>query len=730
MSQPYSPERSADEPARGDVVLVSVASIEGEELGSLLRSRGFEVVALNHAQIEARLETERPRVVVLDIDVPGAVVVARKILNESEAAVLCVGDPVRAIELRPRDLDDLFERPLDLARLCDRVAQIAIPSTSAKASRGTTPPPFHPPRASVSPPGDSVPPISDFPRGGDPLDMSSFLPAGEEETQSPASALSPDLRALLEDAERRAIELVEKHASMSPPSENGDVSVPEPMLALLAEPLDPLEEDAGGTGSEEGTGSKSSVGEPIPNPSETTGTLTGTSASVLLGTAAFVRTSAGTQATHPSWSQQPGTPPPRPLTSILPEGVFPAQPDIAPPPVEERQAPVRFQEPRVVAEGRNPFAFALDAQGPAARPAAPIDPPRRHAGAERATPTVFGARAGHMPLAAAIAARKNGALAFITEDAKRRVVFHDGDLVTAASDREDESLLAFLMQRGDVDRDTAAAMAGRSSGAGRHAGAALIAQGLLAQGDLWPVLRGHAEWLIARILESGPGTVELEDDPPGRLGAEPSVFGGAAGAEVLVDLARRVFSNEDAIAMLGGRNARLDVGKNENLLGECALSPEETAVVRSIAGRAVFEVLIDLGEDFAPALFALAELGVASLVTPVASRRTAKAEAQDEPLDDEAVRAKVRARVALVRDGDYFAVLGVSTRATGYEIKRAYLDLRRTFEPTRLLTARTADLLPDLELVLEVLEEAYDILRDEARRERYRRAAFALPADA
>ena len=71
--------------------------------------------------------------------------------------------------------------------------------------------------------------------------------------------------------------------------------------------------------------------------------------------------------------------------------------------------------------------------------------------------------------------------------------------------------------------------------------------------------------------------------------------------------------------------------------------------------------------------------------------------------------------------------LGVARDATSYEIKRAFLELRRAFEPSRLLSAQTVDLHDDVTLILEVVEEAFDILRDDRRRDRYRRAIEAGP---
>ena len=77
--------------------------------------------------------------------------------------------------------------------------------------------------------------------------------------------------------------------------------------------------------------------------------------------------------------------------------------------------------------------------------------------------------------------------------------------------------------------------------------------------------------------------------------------------------------------------------------------------------------------------------------------------------------------------GDYFAVLGVPRDATGYEVRRAYLELRRGFEPSRILTPRLRELEGDVKKIVAVLDEAYEILRDPARRERYRRAIDARP---
>ncbi|MCL2825332.1 MAG: DnaJ domain-containing protein, partial [Polyangiaceae bacterium] len=223
------------------------------------------------------------------------------------------------------------------------------------------------------------------------------------------------------------------------------------------------------------------------------------------------------------------------------------------------------------------------------------------------------------------------------------------------------------------------------------------------------------------------GTCEIELEVPGRLKSEPAVFGGATGAEVLVEVSQRVLPLDVAMARIGGNDARLSSGPNASLISECALSELERSIVESSAGKRVREVLeAVIRPEFAAVLVVLQELGVIEVVASVGKSVSRRLDTID-PLDEEAVRKRISARLALIEEGDYFEVLGVPRSATSYEIRRAYLEARRAFEPSRLLTARTAELVDDARLIVEVLDEAYELLRDETRRERYRRAVEAVP---
>jgi hypothetical protein len=184
-----------------------------------------------------------------------------------------------------------------------------------------------------------------------------------------------------------------------------------------------------------------------------------------------------------------------------------------------------------------------------------------------------------------------------------------------------------------------------------------------------------------------------------------------------------------AIERLGGQNSRVVEGPNAQLANECALGAAETAWLGKVRGKTIGEALATAGDpDFAAVLYSLVALGVCEAIrAAVGARAPSDKPPAADPLDDEAIRARVRARLQLVDEGDYFAVLGVSREATSYEVRRAFLELRRTFEASKLLTPTLTDLVEDVKKIASVLDEAYEILRDVGRRERYRRAIEAVP---
>lgn len=688
------------QPSEPSAIFICDASAEAERLSDALRARGYAVADVPLSLLVARVAVQRPALILVDVDSTGASAVVGRLRQMPDAAgipLLFLSEP----EAKPDELDELrrpgdafFVRPIDVRTVVTTIEQLVGPPSALRVPPSTA---GLPSGASAS--NHSMAAISDEHR------RPTRFPGAAD--ASGAAQLSPELSSLLREAEERVGDDLPLASSPLPsPEEEIDAVLPPEILAALDEPLgDGDDDDFSFVGEDEKTGRQ---------------------------TASTDSTSVG-----PQPLREPKTESHAPLRGVEASDVsMPREVQRPTPRLETHPPPARTSEPSLRSPALPPTLAPRRALVPKAPVVsfspAPNVPPRisvapSPASSEASVPKALERGEVLGVLATAIASRTTGSLCFETEDGIRRILLRDGDIVTAASGVEDESLLAFLMTRGDLPRDLGNKLRGKLPAFGRRAGAAIIAHGCLEQDQLWPVLRAHAEWIIACALVAVRSTYSFEGEPPARLQAEPSVFGGATGAEVLIEIARRVIPADAAVEKLGGLHARIEKGSRGDLLAECALAEDEASALARAHGGTVEELLAKAPSPELPTVaYVLSLLGVLEIL-PAKEGAAMPVQPVVDALDAEALRARVRARLDLVEEGDYFALLGVPRHATAYEIRRAYLELRRGFEPSRVLTAETADLGGDLKLIVEVLDEAYDILRDPTRRERYRRAIEAGP---
>ena len=751
-------------------VFVSDPTAEAERVSEALRAAGFQVIDVPLSMLVARVAVQRPHVVIVDADAEGALEAIARLREIPECESIDLLFTGRAASL-PSSMESaaaakegvpsnamtaalafegsgFFARPLDPDAIVKKVSALSLGGGRSSA----------PPKKSSRPPSEA--PSSEAPssRGGMSRKNLSqppprLLPGASASMRT--APLSQQLEKLLEEAEGRVHDA--QHSMSEPPFATPEEEIravlPEEILAALDAPLEEedeedvlLESAPRGTtsgGREPTTGARrqeqtndGAVGSP-----QTQGEPTGSERSSRGGSPPTTE-----QQRSSSMVLTPNQVSPRASSSddraITAFGVVePPQAEgrtrSEPPPRRASVPPASMARPPPSVLSSTLGSDLLVQRGAMLMPSgasafgepSPSPPAVRNEPSVVSPPIVLGPTEPARVLGRAIADRATGTLTFESESGVRRIVLREGDLVTAASGIDGESLLAFLGARGDLPKERVAQLAGRLPPNGRHAGAALVAQGALGQDQMWTVLRAHAEFLIGRCFSITSGAAQMEVEAPGRLRNEPSVFGGSTGAEVFVDTVRRWIDTDNALRALGS-SSRVGDGASGALFGECALGQTETALLSRSRGESVGSLVgANPGVDVAPLLYALALLGVIDVVRAVAPRQPSVDMPTHDPdaLDDDAVRDRVRARLDLVDEGDYFALLGVPRTATSYDVRRAYLDLRQAFDPARLLTPRLADLSDDVRKISSVLEEAYEILHDGARRERYRRAIEDVP---
>jgi hypothetical protein len=735
--------RLDDGGARGQIttVFVSDPTAEAERVAQALRVGGYAVVDVPLSMLVARVAVQVPHVILIDADSDGALDAVsrmRELPDADDIHVLFLARPGGAVaspeEALAHEGSGLFVRPVDVPALVRKVAVLAggprSPSSPPSYTLSGRDPnegaPSLPPASMrsipASPPTPVPPPTAARPSGRSasepPPGIASPIP---KRLAGLAPPVSTELQQLLADAEMRVQVRAETESMLPSPEDEIEAVLPAELLASLDEPMESDDDEDEVAAPPRQTQSPQQTPHYPRERTNDGGAPRTTGASTTGGGATPARL--------------------RPLTEDIP----------AAPPAPAASYTIGGtqaggtgggisttgggSEPRERVD--RPFLPPARRRVPTApppRPPAAVAPAKTGAAEGMEWPSVLGPGQAMEVVARAIAARAGGSLCVADGAVERRLVLREGDLVPAVSSADEESLLAFLGARGDLPRETVRRLGPKFPPFGRHAGAALVARGYLGQDQMWPTLRAHAEWVLAHVLQVPEGRLTTEDRPSGRIAGEPSVFGGSSGAEVFVELVRRIVAPADAIERLGGPGVRLGDGPASALLVECALAPEELERLRASQGRTLREVLAGAPDgDLATVVFALARLQVLEVLPSVGSIRPGEAEgadADDAALDAEAIRERVRARAQIVDDGDYFAVLGVARDATGYEVRRAFLELRRAFDPSRMLTPEVADLAGDVRKITMVLEEAYEILKDTARRDRYRRAIEAAPEGA
>jgi DNA-binding NarL/FixJ family response regulator len=697
------------------------ANPEASGYVAALRKQGYAIVVVEQAALAERAHEAMPALVLFDVDAPdalGAIRALRAMPDAAHLEAVAIGAAGQTLATQAEAValatSGQLVRPIDPHVLVLTVETLigAPPSVVMTLADGAN---------------ASLPP--------------SMLPTSEADLE-PSQAhleISSELDRLLHQAEERVADTIQKEPEINFEHELIDPTViPPEALAALTRPL-----------AEEASSSKGAIANNLrldPRSSRFPSSGMPPSAEPVSSEppASNTRHDPATHAPHSELpdeltraSGRPATEPPmdglneRERTASEPE-----RPTVPPP---WRQADRDSDRP---AEQGIPSSVSLGTQVSTnpdrnAGKAALVELPRRVdiAGAVSAV--------GH-----AVQSRLSGALAFETDQGVRRALLKDGDFVIVVSGNDAESLVSYLASTGELDPEEAAQLAHRLPPFGRHTATALIARGKLKQEQLWSALRAHAQWLLGYALSEPHSTLQVEHEVPERLASEPTVFGGATGAEVLIEVVRRVISPARATELLGGKQVVIDLNPDNALLNECALTSGEYEALNEALGLNLAEaVRRSTLPDLATLLFALHVLGVLKatrlpetdsnytelprvpsprlpfqLGPTVPQRSLVTQPIQDPAQREKAQRARIAARKALVDQGDYFAVLGVSPAATPHDIQRAYESLRHEFEPSRAITAHTVDLADDVSTIVEVLDEAYAILKDTPRREAYRRA--------
>lgn len=691
-------------------IYVCDPSAEATRTESALAQAGYEVVDVPKQRLLERVRLQRPAAIVLDVVDEGSLslVASLRATSGGEAIhvlfIAVAGGPLRdAEDALMRDGSGLFLRPVDPATLVRKVEALVGPGDTHRDRQG--------PRARQS--VQHAP--ADLPSGRS-LEAAGPPPSVVREQALPEVA--DDIRSMLAAADARAA-LLDLSGATPPLDGDGEID-----LVLGGDDLAgiaPGDDEIGPErGSDDGrvltSGALARSGKSdderviTQTPIQVAKQRRTTSGAPTAGTTGFrSSTSPGVEVSPSQFARYADSPARSLRDAALAAPNLPTAPNTSRAAAQPSSAPIAsFLTPSA------PPATPMDHTVPPKAPESSDDVPSQLA--RNVAPTL---------IATLVRQRASGVLTFAHEGGSRSLTLRDGDFSSVQSTYAEDGLLPLLERRGFLATDALPNLT--LSSIPRLACAALVARGYLAQDDLWPVLRLHGEHVLSSMLSSDRDTVTFVEGSVAEDGASP--FGAFSGSAIFV----RAFCMGQDVATFGARAAH----RAFQLVRGERFDDRIDAVGDAGAAEDVdryLNAMIDsvTADELGPALVtleALAHLGILAAVDRIGGDQdpaTPVRGGEAASIDADALRQRIGARRRLVDEGDYFSLLGVSARANGFEIRQAYLELRRAFEPARVLQfAELHAFESDVRTILEVVEEAYHVLRDDARRERYRKAIGA-----
>ncbi len=328
----------------------------------------------------------------------------------------------------------------------------------------------------------------------------------------------------------------------------------------------------------------------------------------------------------------------------------------------------------------------------------------------------------------------DGVLEVTAPDARYDLFFEGGVPRLAQSSRAEDRMVEMLRRQGRITADQLADCEEEVAG-GRRAGAVLLDRGWIKPAELIPTVKLHLENLVYAVFALEEATFRFDADAPL---PEEIVYLEQRPAALLLEGIRGKYTAERIIGLVGGEEiipVKPPDADEERLAG-VRLSGRDWRIIDAMDGRSsitdVAQKLNAPPRDVWGLAWGLACLGQLKLQHKVDgplvdNRRTEKLPPPPEPtppperdFDFDLDVERVVSRHAHAKEGDYFACLAVAPQASVHELRRAYDLALSQFDPEALHPTVRTEYTGEIKEILEVVQEAYSVLQDDALRERYR----------
>ena len=322
-------------------------------------------------------------------------------------------------------------------------------------------------------------------------------------------------------------------------------------------------------------------------------------------------------------------------------------------------------------------------------------------------------------------ARASGTLLLWNGDARKRIVFKNGDVVFAATNVEEERLGQRLVRARKISRsvrDLALRVMKRSH---ERFGTTIVEWGWVNRTEMQRRVAIQIKDIISSVFawDAGEYRFEHANEP-----VPPDLALALHTAEVIYEGARRISDIATVRARLGSTSQLLKLARGKRLTipvthedGFMLSGVDGLSSIEAVVGGSPFEEDETLRRIYALVLAGVLELADAHGPISMATSPDQTSKERKASEEEKRFRAGVEAWHAALQFGSFYDRLRVEPEASGMQIRKAYVEAMTLLEPEPRFRDQIEDLRPRLEKVERKLLQAYEVLSAPERRREYDR---------
>ena len=312
----------------------------------------------------------------------------------------------------------------------------------------------------------------------------------------------------------------------------------------------------------------------------------------------------------------------------------------------------------------------------------------------------------------------SGRIDFSQGNIHKQVFLDKGELVGARSNADEDRYEGHLLRSGKITRARYQRLRLDNIDHPRLLAASLVESGDLRSNESFPSVREHLTEVFASLFEWEKGSYDIGRE---MLGEDEVIRLSSRMPALVAEAVRRKYDLSRLTTILGPPGTLLGPSTDESTISidTVELDSRERSVMRLFDSSRSLEDII-----FSTGLGPNRVYQVAAILSLTGHIQTLMRDHRGFDLDlaNGVDARRIEARLIDVRHQDYFAVLGLRSNATEYEVERAYRRALSEFSADNFSPSLSQSYREALSEIRRVLDDAYEVLRDNRLRERYAKA--------